>query len=204
MAHPIQFPKEFKDGLSQFLDEALQRVKFRRYGNEPNYTPAFIQQLDGLKYEGARWRVTVEGAVMTSVSQYSAEWWSGADCAVVTTISEIGKPDIRKASLLQAKRGLVETLKSSEHHRLVEQIKDMRALTKHPKVLEIFEETGAVPTVVSATGILNGRRLQHQSFGRWVSTRILPTFDGDTKPHFIDAVLDAELNNLRIYAREKP
>lgn len=204
MAHPIQFPKEFKDGLSQFLNDALQRVKFRRYGNEPNYTPAFIQALDGLRYVGAHWQVTFEGSAMTSVSQHSAEWWSGADCAVVTTISEIGKPDIRKASLFQAKRGFVETLKPSEHHRLVEQIKDMRALTKHPKVLEIFKGTGAVPTVVSGTGILNGRRLQHQSFGRWVSTRILPTFDGDTRPHFIEGVLDADLSKLRIYAREKP
>src|SRR5215213_4036014 len=107
MTHPIRFPKEFKDGLSDFLNDALQRVEFSRYGNEPNYTPAFIQQLNGLEYEDDIWRVTFDGAVMTSVSQYSSEWWSGADCAVITTISEIGKNDIRKAALIQSKRGHV-------------------------------------------------------------------------------------------------
>lgn len=203
MSHPVSLPKEFKDHLSDFVNNALQKVEFSKYGNEPNYTPALIQYLNGLEYEDDSYKVTFEGAVMTSVSRGSAERWSGADCAVITTISEIDKRDVRKATLIQSKIGQIENLPTAERERLVEQIRDMQALTKNPKVLEISKRNGAIPIIVSANGILNGRRLQHQSFGKWVSTRVLPTFDGDTRPSFVDAVLDAHLSKLKIYAREK-
>jgi hypothetical protein len=203
MTHPIFFPRETKARLSQLLNARLRQVDFSRYGNEPNFTPALIQELHGVVYEDDICTVIFEGAVMTSVSKYSAEWWAGADCSVVATISEGGIRTIKKATLIQSKIGKIEQLPSARKEQLIEQIRDMRALTNHPKVLEISKSPNEVPTVVSAVGILTRRRLQHQTFGDWVATRVLPTFDGDTRPPFVAAVLDAQLSKLKIYARKK-
>src|ERR1041384_2524937 len=99
---------------------------------------------------------------------------------------------VRLEMLLQSKIGRIERLKISdgrEYRRLLEQIKDMRALTRHPKVMEISTENGDIPTVVSATGVLEGHQLRHYRIGDWIAKRVLPTFDGDKNPEFVEKVL---------------
>jgi hypothetical protein len=46
----------------------------------------------------------------------------------------------------------------SADERLVKQILDMRQLTPHPKILEVFPVDGAMPTVVSTQGVFDDRR----------------------------------------------
>jgi hypothetical protein len=135
MLHPLPFSESFKFGLSNIIDDTLRRIDFSKYGNEPNYTPAMISSLDGLTYEDEKNTVIIEGATMTSVSGHSAEPWAGADCSLVVTITG-ERIYVRKAVLIQAKRGMVEELSTRRRDELVEQIKDMQALTRHPKVLE--------------------------------------------------------------------
>jgi hypothetical protein len=203
MTHPIYIPQETRERLTVALNGALRRVRFSNYGNEPNFTPAMVQQLHEFKYDDDNLLVRFEGVTVTSIAPGAAEGWSGVDFSVVTIISQPGLADVRKATLVQAKRGKVEQLSKAEYGRLLEQIRDMMALMKHPKVLEISELQDGVPTIISGFGILEGRKLQHQTFGGWVAKRVIPTFDGDTRPDFVRAVLDAQLTSLRIHARKK-
>lgn len=203
MTHPLYFPQETRERLKNAIDGALRRVDFSNFGNEPNFTPALVQQLHEFEYEDDSLRVRFEGVTVTSIARGAAEGWSGADFSVVTIISQPGGADVRKATLVQAKRGRVNQLSTAEYQRMLEQIRDMQALMKHPKVLEISTQKDGVPTIVSGVGILQRRNLQHQTFGGWVAKRVIPTFDGDARPHFVDAVLDTQLTSLRIHARKK-
>ncbi|MBD0369778.1 MAG: hypothetical protein ICV60_02915 [Pyrinomonadaceae bacterium] len=203
MTHPLYFPRETKEHLRESINEALLRVDFSNYGNEPNFTPAMIQQLHGFEYEDDSVHVKFQGVVVTSVGRGSAERWSGADFSVVTLISLPNEDVVSKATLVQAKLGKVESLPPSKRDRLLEQVLDMRALMQHPKVLEIYPRGEQLPTIVSGRGILERRNLQHPTFGDWIAKRVLPTFDGDTRPEFVRAVLDAKLSSLRILARKK-
>ncbi|MDQ3819656.1 MAG: hypothetical protein M3362_18540 [Acidobacteriota bacterium] len=154
-------------------------------------------------YEDDSLRVRFEGVAVTSVGRGSAEKWSGADFSVVSIISIPNGDDVRKATLAQSKLGRVEELSKGERERLVKQVMDMRALSPHPKVLEVYPRDGQPPTIVSGLGFLERRKLQHPTFGDWVAKRVIPTFDGDTRPHFVHGVLNANLTSLRIHARKK-
>src|SRR4051812_19044877 len=217
MTHPIHFSPESKNGLSRAMNNQLQTVKISRQGNETNYTAAMIHELDDFEYGDDGWSVRSEGVV---VDHYTTEPWAGADFTVLTTISQPGEAVIKKATLVQSKIGTVRPLeaemlsrlrkrieakdnqKLTPNERLVKQILDMRQLTPSPKILEISRTDGGIPNVVSARGIFEDRRLQHQTFGDWIARRVLPTFDGDTRPGFTSAVLDTRLNKLLIYARK--
>lgn len=218
MTHPIPFTQATKDGLASAINFELQKVKISRQGTEPNYTAGAIQLLDGFEYKGNECIVTIQGVV---VNQYTTEHWSGADFTVHATIEQAGVPDVQKATLVQAKLGKVNRLSKTEvaevlkrievkvklgkklgpTERLLNQIQDMRALTPYPKVLEVPNEDGEIPTIISAVGVMESRRLQHQTFGAWIASRVLPTFDGDTRAQFTRTVLETDLNGLRVYAR---
>src|SRR5260370_2568415 len=135
-----------------------------------------IQGLAGFRYDDNYCTVTIDGVV---VDQYVTEPWCGADFTVLTTISQPREAEVKKAALIQSKLGRVspfdtETLtrllkrikakpnrKLTADERLVKQILDMRWLTPHPKILEVFPVDGVIPNVVSAQGIFENRRLQH-------------------------------------------
>ena len=202
MRHLIKFPRSTQEEFARDLNEAIRNVDFSKYGNEPNFTPAMVQELHGYSYDDNKLSVKFDGVVVPSVGRGSTEKWSGVDFSLVSIISQAGKLEVRKANLFQSKVGRVERLSRKERARLLEQIRDMRSLTPHPKVLEIFKDN-TLPSVVSGVGLLEGRHLQHATFGDWVATRVLPTFDGDTSSFFVNAVLEANLTGLRMYARKK-
>jgi hypothetical protein len=52
MTHPLYFPRETKESLRDAVNGALRRVDFSNCGNEPNFTPAMIQQLHEFAYKG--------------------------------------------------------------------------------------------------------------------------------------------------------
>ena len=211
--HPIPFSTKTKLALASAINDRLRNVRFSQLGNETNYTPAMIQELRGFTYRDDNCVVRIDGAV---VDQYTTEPWAGADFSVVTIIQQARKPEVRKATIGQSKRHRFESLSEvklkqiltqiekksprdlTEMERLVKQIQDMRRLTPHPKLLEVPSRNGDVPNVVSAAGLIEGRRLQHQDFGNWIATRVLPTFDGDTRPFFANAVLESKLSQLLV------
>ncbi len=165
MPHPIPFTRATKEGLASAINGELQKVKISRQGTEPNYTAATIQVLDGFEYNANDCIVTIQGVV---VNPYTTEHWSGADFTIHTTITQAGLSDVQKATLVQSKLGKVEHLSTTEvakllrqivgkankelnsTERLLKQIQDMRALTPHPKVLEVPSKDEEVPTIVSA------------------------------------------------------
>lgn len=218
MTHPIHFPKDTKIKLANRINVQLQKVRYSRLGRETNYTAGMIQQLSDFRYDDDYCTVLMDGVV---VDQYKTEPWSGADFTVLTTINQRGGSEVKKATLFQSKLGrtrpfeaeklrrLLKQIAVKANHelsadeRLIKQILDMRHLTPHPKILEVLPVDGGIPTVVSTQGVFDDRRLQHQKFGDWISTRVLPTFDGDTRPGFTSAVLDTRLSKLLVFARTK-
>ncbi len=174
MTHPILFPRETKDRLSKAINRRCQTIRISRLARrEPNYTPVLIHALDGFKYEDKFCKLIIKGVV---VDQYTTEKWAGADFTVQTTLLQPGKPEVRKATLVQSKLGRIEQLpektlakllkqikvrpkdKLGRMAKLLKQIQDMRELTPHPKVLEISLTDRDVPKIVSGVGILEGRR----------------------------------------------
>ncbi len=203
MKHLFRFTRKTKDELSQKINRKLAKVKISRYGNEPNYTPAMIQELNGFEFENDECKVTIKGATMEGIAPGATEKWSGADCSVVARIEAKHGHTIDKAILAQCKKGSVHKLQGSKKKKTEEQITDMRKLTKHPKLIEIPENDGEVPNVLSACGLIGGKRVQRQDFGRWIATRVLPTHDGDTRKNFTKDVLDSKLSKLYICAVKK-
>jgi hypothetical protein len=186
MPHPIVFPRETKNRLSQAINERCKTIKISTLANrEPNYTPVLIHVLNGFEYEDQFCKLIIRGVV---VDQWKTEPWAGADFTVQTTLLRPREPEVRKATLLQSKLGrivelpektLTRLLKQIEvkpknqlgrMEHLLKQIQDMRKFTPHPKVLEVSKQDQEVPRVVSGVGILEGRRLQHQEFGDWIAT----------------------------------
>jgi len=199
--HIINFSDQTKFELEAKIQASLANVKFSRYGNEPNYTPAMVQQLNGLVFHNEECVVKIEGAVMTSVSSKSVEKWSGADCSIVAQITDKASGlRVEKGILTQCKRGSIAKLTKKERKRLKGQIENMRKFVQHPKVIETPEIDGETPIVISGIGILNDRRVQRYNFGRWIARRVLPTYDGDTREGIADMVLDHSLSVLKIFA----
>lgn len=202
MEHPIFFPEESKLAIANRINKRLREVKFSRYGNEPNYTPALVERLQNFRYNDENITVKIAGAVMTGIAPNNAENELGADFSIVATITKNGET-LRKGIVFQAKRGTVESLRSTnstEYNRFEGQIHKMKKLCPNPKVLEIYDMDGSIPTVVSGTSVLSGGGLQHLTFGDWMSKRFIPTFDGYKDPSFVDELLDARLSGLRLVA----
>jgi hypothetical protein len=202
--HIIRFTEETKNRLAEEINKELRKVKWSRYGSEPNYTPAMVQQLEGFEFENSECKVKIEGAVMTSTGPSSAEKWSGADCSIVAKIIDKTKGIlIVKGTLAQAKRGSVENFSVLERQRLEEQIENMKKIVLNPKVIEVPESDGKIPSILSATGILAKKALKKQDFGRWVSRRVLPTFDGDTSEGIAEKILDSGLSSIWIVVNKR-
>ena len=69
-----------------------------------------------------------------SIGPGAAEGWSGADFAITATIRD-ARRSIDKTILVQAKLDDLDDLTSAEHERLIGQVRDMRDLTRSPKVM---------------------------------------------------------------------
>ncbi|WP_303984784.1 hypothetical protein [Niallia circulans] len=84
---------------------------------------------------------------------------------------------------------------------LKKQIKKMKKLTRSPKVL-VLNPVGERrdPYVCSGTKILDGQKYNKQKLADYFTSRILTTFDGDTREDFIDKVQDSGLPLLHVVA----
>ncbi|MEI8375126.1 MAG: hypothetical protein WCJ35_20080 [Planctomycetota bacterium] len=114
-----------------------------------------------------------------------------------------GRKVIEKAILVQAKLGKIEDLSPTDLAKLKGQIKDMLAVTRAAKVMEIPEVDGRrVPRLISGEGIVDDRNYHSYELGNYIVDRILTTLDGDTRPRFVDAVRDSNLTQLRVVAEQ--
>jgi hypothetical protein len=130
----------------------------------------------------------------------AAESWSGADLAITATISD-GEATIRKAILIQAKLGKIDDLDTEKLERLRHQIRDMKKLTRSPKVMDIPEQDGVrTPRIISGTRILHNDPFRPFSLESYVVARVLTTLDGDTRGDFVESVQESRLTRLKIRA----
>ncbi len=171
-----------------------------RFSQEPAYCAALASQLEGVAYQDVDAQVEFKATVVADRSR-STEWWSGADLAITAEVAD-SRVGVRKAILVQAKRGALEELDEREKTRLLKQIADMRALTGAPKVMDI-RKVGSLadPGVYSGNGYAAGASPVRFRLSDYMVRRVLPTLDGDTRPHFVNGVQDSYLTTLRVYAR---
>ena len=111
-----------------------------------------------------------------------------------------GKKKIKKAILVQAKTEESD-LKSKD---LKEQIKKIKKLTRAPKVV-ILNPDGDTrdPYICSGNKVLKGDVFTKDKLADYFTKRVLTTFDGDTRPNFIERVQDSTLNTLHISVSRK-
>jgi hypothetical protein len=182
------------------VTSAIAKIKPTNFRQEPNYTAALAGALIGNAYSDKDGMVKFEATVVDDRSTNSAESWSGADWVITAEISD-SNLSIRKAIMIQTKLGLVENLNKSRRKALQEQIEKMRKLTKSPKVMEVLELDGRrEPRIVSGNRVLANQPYRSYSLEGYITGRVLTTFDGDTRPEFVDAVQDSKLSQLNILA----
>jgi hypothetical protein len=162
---------------------------------------ALAQSLTGVAYEGPLGTVRFDATVVDDRGSGAAEKWSGADLAITAEISD-GETVVTKAILFQAKRGHIDELPQRERENLRASIEKMRRLTRSPKVLELGDDTDRRPAVLSANGILSGGSPQPYDLPDYFVRRVLTTFDGDTRPEFVEGVQESGLTNLKLYVRK--
>jgi hypothetical protein len=200
MRHSFRFPKHIRDAVHNHVTSAIAKIKPTNFRQEPNYTAALAGALIGNAYSDKDGMVKFEATVVDDRSTNSAESWSGADWVITAEISD-SNLSIRKAIMIQTKLGLVENLNKSRRKALQEQIEKMRKLTKSPKVMEVLELDGRrEPRIVSGNRVLANQPYRSYSLEGYITGRVLTTFDGDTRPEFVDAVQDSKLSQLNILA----
>src|SRR4051794_33836715 len=97
--HPILIDSATKEELAETINRHISKLDFSRYGNEPNYNPAFVTKLNDFHFESGDVVVSIESAAMTGIAPGATENWCGADLSVVARIS-FGKHQISKATLV--------------------------------------------------------------------------------------------------------
>jgi len=200
--HTFSFPKRVRDAVRGHVDQAVRSIDPRRFKQEPSYTAALAARLQGTAYRGPDGSVVFKSTIVDSLGRNAAESWSGTDLVITAEISD-GRRTIRKAILIQAKRGHLDDLSPQNRRRLFGQIDKMRTLTKSPKVMDIPQRGGiANPGIYSGRVLRNGGTPQRYDLGDYFVQRVLTTMDGDTRPGFVDGVQDSGLTILRVVARK--
>lgn len=134
MRHTFRFPDHIKEAVRLHVRRAVLSVDPRRFRQEPAYTAALIHSLEGVAYDDPDGFVSLRATNVDSVGRGAAEGWSGADFGITATIRD-GRRSIDKAILVQAKLEDIDELANAERERLIDQVRDMRHLTRSPKVM---------------------------------------------------------------------
>ncbi len=200
MRHSFSFPTHIRDAVRAHVRRAIDRIDPKRFHQEDPYTAALLISLDGVAYEGEDGFVGFKGTIVNSKGTNAAEHWAGADFAITADIRK-GDFHVTKAILAQAKRGGLDGLSTAERGRLVGQIREMRRLTRSPKVLLIREIDGRrEPEVASGVRISEELATRPMGLPDYFVRRVLTTLDGDTRPEFVEAVQESSLARLRVLA----
>ncbi len=193
MRHAFSFPTHVREAVREHVRRAVSEVSPERFAQEPAYTAALLARLEGAAYRRADGSVEFRATNVNSIGKGAAERWSGADFAITADIRK-GDLSVTKAILVQAKLGGLEDLSPPERRRLVGQIREMRHLTRSPKVLLVREIDGRrEPEVASGVRIAEELHTEPLSLPDYFVRRILTTFDGDTRSIFVAAVQESSL-----------
>lgn len=198
MDHPLKISESDLTKLENELAKRMRELDFGRLGSEPNYNPALVTKLNGFTFEGENFRISLSGSTMTSNNEHGSESASGADLAISADIHQ-GKESKQKAVLVQCKRRS-KMGNSKEHDRLLSQIKKMKEISRHPKVLVIDEYRGAIPSIQSGTTLLVGNAPRDFALNKWLARRFIRTFEGDTRKRVYEAAQSADLNKIWVKA----
>lgn len=200
MRHAFSFPQTVRDAVRQHVYRAYSGLPPERYAQEHAWVAALAGRLDGVAYNGHYGTVVFTSTVVNDRGPGAAEHEFGADLAITATISD-GVQTVRKAILLQAKRGAVADLSPGERQRLDEQIRRMRQLTRFPKVLEIPETGGLrTPRVRSGARLEQGLDTEAVALEDYFTGRVLTTLDGDTREPFVYRVQRSALAQIDVKA----
>ena len=204
MRHAFSFPPDIREAVREFVLRVVAELSPERFNQEPAYVAALLARLDGFRYEKPDGSVVFKTTNVDSIGRGAAERWSGADLAITAEIRR-GDVGVIKAILAQAKLETLDELSPGERGRLVGQIRDMRRLTRSPKVIFIRELDGRrEPMVASGTRIAANARIQPMSLADYFVRRILTTLDGDTRPEFVNGVQESSLRRLHVFAERTP
>jgi len=204
MRHAFSFPIYIREAVREHVRRAVNEVDPKRFGQEPAYTAALLARLTGTAYRGPEGSVEFRSTNVNSIGRGAAERWSGADLAIT---ADIRNEDLHvaKAILAQAKLSGLEELSPVERGRLVGQIREMRHLTRSPKVFLVREIDGRrEPEVASGVRIAAELPTEPMSLPDYFVRRVLTTLDGDTRPIFVAGVQESSLRQLRVFARIQP
>ena len=159
-----------------------------------------MAKLEGVVYQDDNHYIEIKATVFNDRGRNSAESKWGADFAITASISD-SKKTIDKAILVQAKMN-VSDLKSTS---LFEQINKMKKITKSPKVMILnpIDENLRDPFICSGNKILENNGFSKQRLSTYFTTRILTTFDGDTRKQFVENVQDSTLTRIHLIAKTK-
>ena len=201
MRHAFSFPIHIREAIRSYVRQATDGINPKGFDQEPSYTAALLGRLAGVAYAGSDGSVIFKTTNVNSIARGAAERWSGADLAITADIQQ-AEFRVSKAILAQAKLGSLENFSRSERDRLIGQIREMRRLTRSPKVLLVREINGRrEPMVASGVRIAEGLPTQILSLPDYFIRRILTTFDGDTRPEFVNGVQESSLEQLHVMAR---
>jgi len=198
--HSFKFHKEVRIAVKKHVNEAISSLDPKRFNQEAPYLSALAAKMEGIVYEGEYGFVKFNSTIVDDRGKGSAESWSGADLVITAEISD-NKQSIRKAILVQAKRGRFEELSVANKAELVDQINKMRKYTASPKVITLEDKaSGRIPKVLSGKSIASGKLPMEYDLDDYMTQRVLTTFDGDTRPDFVNSVQDSALSKLTITA----
>ena len=203
MRHAFKFPKHIRNAVKWHIQRALLVMDVSRYQQEHSYTCALAGRLDGTAYEGPDGFVIFKSTVVTDRGRGSAEKKVGADLVITADISDNNKR-IKKAILIQSKRGNIDELQPREKRNLFEQIDRMKHFTNSPKIMETPDTHGpAFPRVISGNVVRDGKVAKKYSLDNYFTQRVLTTLDGDTRPEFVESVQDSNMSKLLLLAKLK-
>lgn len=201
MRHAFRFPLSARKSLKDHIRRAIDSVNPNSFNQEPIYVAALAKSLEGIVYEKEDAFIEIKSTIVDSIGPKSAEKWSGADLAITATILN-NRQKVVKAILIQSKLGRIEEMSSSKKTKLIEQITNMKKITRSPKVMEIINEGDRRNVrIISGNKINSSERYKSFDLGDYFTMRILTTFDGDTHERFIEGVKDHTLSQLNIYAK---
>jgi hypothetical protein len=185
--HAFRFPPHVRSAVKRHVQIAVSSVDPRRYKQEHAYCAALARALEGIAYDSTDAKVEFRSTVVSDRGRGAAERWSGADLAITADVSDRIQ-EVRKAILIQAKRGALNDLPSAQADRA-------------PKVMEIPPDVVSNgPGIYSATVYSRGDRPVRYPLDDYIVRRVLTTLDGDTRPDFVSGVQDSDLTTLKVYA----
>jgi hypothetical protein len=189
-----------QSAVREYVRIAATKTQPSRFSQEHAYLNALLASLQGIVYNEKDGFVEFSVTSINDKGKGAAEHWSGIDCVITANIKDENN-QIDKAIIFQAKRGEIQSLRNSERLRLNGQIRDMKKLSRSPKIIELpYEDSNLIPTVISANRVLSGKTYKQTPLPDYFIQRVLTTFDGDTRPDFVNAVQESSLLRLKLIA----